>query len=170
MKRGPLVFLTSAIALLIIDQMVKFWARESVNWVEGTSILALWPGVFELKLVFNEGVAFGLFQGAGIYLAPIALLITGAAAYYSFRHATEPMIVHLTAALLASGAVGNLIDRIFMGKVTDLFWIRAINFPVFNVADVCITLAGALLLVGGIRETMTKKHADEGATAEASQP
>ncbi len=157
----PWGFLLVALALLAVDQVVKAWARGVTGGVEGRSIHPLWPGVFELKLVYNEGVAFGLFQGAGVFLAPVAILIAGAATWYSFRHPHQATVNHVTAALLASGAVGNLIDRLWMGRVTDMFWIRAINFPVFNIADVCITAAGTLLVLHGIRDAFAKKPAQE---------
>jgi signal peptidase II len=55
-------------------------------------------------------------------------------------------------ALLCAGAIGNLIDRLALGRVTDMFWLRFIDFPVFNVADVCITIAGVLLGLSVVAE------------------
>ena len=143
-----------AVGLLILDQLTKYWARHAAEFTEGRTIFALWPGVFELKLIYNKGIAFGMLQGGGILLAPIALIIAGAATYYSYRHPREARLIHITMALLVSGAIGNLIDRLAMGKVTDMFWIRIINFPVFNVADICITVAGFLLAYSAIRDMM----------------
>lgn len=140
------------LGLIALDQAVKFWARTAAQGVEGHSLAVIWPNVFELKLVFNEGVAFGMLQGAGIYLTPVAVGIALLAGWYSWRHDSEAAGVHLTCALLASGSIGNLIDRVMFAKVTDMFWIRAINFPVFNVADVCITVAGAMFILGAIKE------------------
>ena len=98
-----------------------------------------------------------MFQGAGLVLAPVAVAIACVAAWYSWKHPSNKPLVHLTAALLASGALGNLADRLMYGKVTDMFWIRAINFPVFNVADVCITIAGALLVLGAVGDLTGSK-------------
>ena len=152
------LYLPLTVGLIVIDQVVKAWARGAAEHVEGRSIFPLWPGVFELKLVYNHGVAFGLFQGAGVLFAPVAFLIALAATWYSFKKPHEPTVHHVTASLLAAGALGNLVDRLSMGKVTDMFWIRLIDFPVFNVADVCITVAGSLLVLGGIRDATTAKH------------
>lgn len=166
-------FLIISLTLLALDQATKWWARAAAEGVEGRSIHPLWAGVFELKLVYNEGVAFGMLQGGGVFLTPIAIVITAFAAYYSYKHPQETKFNHLVLALLASGAVGNLIDRLAMGKVTDMFWFRLINFPVFNVADICISLAGAAFVFGGLKELVhpTKPHpAEQSALQNPAEP
>ena len=163
------LFLLTSISLLVLDQLVKWWARAAAEGVEGRSIHSLWTGVFELKLVYNQGVAFGMLQGKGVYLAPIALIITAFAVYYSYKHKDEPKSHHVVLALLASGAVGNLIDRLAMGKVTDMFWFRLINFPVFNIADICISVAGAAFLLVSLQE-MIKGKPDQQETEPTATP
>ncbi len=116
------------------------------------------PGIFELKLIYNKGVAFGMMEGLGVFLTPIAVGIAIVAGYYSHKNAKAPLGLHITCALLASGAIGNLIDRLLAGKVTDMFWFRAINFPVFNFADVCISIAGAIFVLGAIKDMSKKSH------------
>ena len=76
----------------------------------------------------------------------MAIAIAAGATWYSAKHTHEGPLSHVAMGLLASGALGNLYDRIVFGKVTDMFWFRAINFPVFNVADACITIATILLI------------------------
>jgi len=132
--------------MLLADQAIKWLIRERLEI--GQDIPFPWPGVFELTLTYNKGIAFGMFQGRGFLFAPMAILISAWAAVYCFRSPREPKIVHIACGLLSAGALGNLIDRLWLGHVTDMFWLRIINFPVFNVADVCITF-GAILM--GIR-------------------
>lgn len=143
--------------MLVLDQAVKFWAREAVDGRENASIMALWPGVFELTLVFNRGIAFGQLQGYGVLLTPIALLIAGGSIWYSMKHPQASRVYHIIAALFAAGALGNLIDRLFLGKVTDMFDLRLIKFPVFNVADACITVSGVIMVILWIREAFEEK-------------
>jgi signal peptidase II len=138
-------FWVLAVGLLVADQMVKLWARHSFP-NEGASLTVI-PNVFDLTLMYNRGIAFGMFQGAGVLLAPIAIAIALGAGYYSMKHRKESGWVHTAMALLASGAIGNLIDRIFLGKVTDMFQVRFFEFPIFNLADSCITVAAAILVV-----------------------
>lgn len=150
------VFWVLFLGLLVIDQLVKLWARHAAGDIPGHTFLPLWPNVFELTLTFNEGVAFGMFQGKAIFLTPIAILIAAGAAIYSWKHPKETLWVHAGMALVASGALGNLYDRLIHGRVTDMFHLRAINFPVFNVADICITVGAATLILAWSVESMTR--------------
>jgi signal peptidase II len=145
---------------LILDQLSKWWIREAIPNPHGSIGHGLpWPGVFELTYTTNKGIAFGMLQGAGVFLAPIAVAIAVAAWMYSHRNDHEGPLSHTAMALLASGALGNLYDRVFHGEVTDLFWFRLINFPVFNVADSCITVAAGLLIYKWSREFLLEKSA-----------
>lgn len=145
MKRSYL-FLVLAVCMLILDQAVKLWVMQAIP--RGGSIHGLpFPGIFELTLQYNEGIAFGFLQGKGKLLSPIAIAIAAGTAWYSFKHPKESLLTHVAMALLAAGALGNLIDRIFRDRVTDMFWFRKINFPVFNVADSCITVATIFLIL-----------------------
>lgn len=160
MKGRTRVFWGVAIPLLIVDQLVKAWIRDTIP--PHGSIRGLpWPGVFEITLTFNEGIAFGLFQGAGVLLAPVAVAIALAAGWYSHRHPEEGSISHVAMGLLAAGAIGNLYDRLVHGRVTDMFYIRAIRFPVFNVADACITVATGLLIYTWWRDAVLRSRAEQ---------
>ena len=167
----PRLFFGLSLTMLALDQFIKFWVRLAADETAGRSVAVLWPEVFELKLVYNEGIAFGMLQGIGLWLAPIALIIAGWAGYYSIRNPGEPRVAHITMALLAAGAIGNLIDRLVFGKVTDMFWIRAINFPVFNIADACITTAGVLMTYRILAEIFAKRSVESpGPTSSETPP
>lgn len=158
MSKKFLFFLSGSFGLVVLDQIVKFWARTAADGVEGRVFAPWWPGVFELKLVFNEGVAFGMLKGNGLLMTPVAIAISVYAIWASWRKKDEPTSFHVLHALLLSGAVGNMIDRLVHKKVTDMFWIRLIDFPVFNVADVCITGAGAMIVLAALGELVPKKQ------------
>ncbi len=157
LKDRRAIFWVLLIVLLLVDQWVKYWTRTHIS--VGSYYHGLpFPGVFELTLTYNQGVAFGKLQGYGLLMAPVALIISGVAAYYSWKHPHESRWNHVTAGLLAAGALGNLYDRVFQGKVTDMFEIRLINFPVFNVADVCISVAAGMLIVTWLREALAGRQ------------
>lgn len=149
--------IASIIGLVVLDQVVKHFCRVAVDGVAGRSISALWAGVLELKLVYNEGVAFGMFQGAGVFLTPIAVAIAGFALYYLYRHGNESKWSWYSMVFLAAGSLGNLYDRLVFGKVTDMFWVRIIDFPLFNVADILITAAGTMIVLSAIQDAFTAK-------------
>jgi signal peptidase II len=152
LSRAFRVYIATLILALSVDQLVKLLVRSSI--VEAHSTSSPWPGVFEITLSYNKGVAFGMLQGFGVYMAPIAIAIAIATGYYSYRNAKESMWVHVALSLIASGAVGNLYDRLVFGQVTDMFWFRLINFPVFNVADSCITVGTAILVIRSLWEVV----------------
>ena len=153
--------------MIVVDQLIKLWTRSSLNVHQSPGFP--WPGVFELTYSRNEGIAFGLMQGRGNLFTPIAILIALGAGFYSWRHPKESVWVHVSMGLLASGALGNLYDRLRFGFVTDMFWFKAINFPVFNWADSCITVATVILIVVWTKDAFpsrTKQTAPTPATVD----
>ena len=98
------------------------------------------------------------------------MLIAGGSIWYSTKHPQVAKVYHIVAALFAAGALGNLIDRLYLGKVTDMFDFRLIKFPVFNVADACITISGVVMVLLWIREAFEERkqaQKPESSSAEA---
>lgn len=136
------------VILLILDQLTKWWVRTHLS--EGQFVTVI-PSAFDMTLVYNRGIAFGFMPGAGVWLTPLAALVAILAAFGYVRSATHEKLFRASMVLLAAGALGNLIDRLFNGgKVTDFIDIKIIH--VFNVADACITLAAALLIIHWLSE------------------
>ena len=154
------------LATIAIDQWLKAWVRGHLN-VGGSWGARPWPGVFELTLTYNKGIAFGMLQGGGLIMTPIALVIAGFAIHTIYKKANESLWGTIALALLASGALGNLLDRLFNGKdgVTDMFLLRLNHitngkmndFPVFNVADSCISVAMVMLLLTWSKQSEIEK-------------
>ncbi len=127
-------------AVLAVDQLTKALARGGLRRGEEDPVL---PGL-KLVHVRNEGVAFGLDPGGGrtLLIALIALALLGLVLYFA-RHQAKPLI-WLPVGLLVGGALGNIVDRIRDGGVTDFLKIPL--WPAFNIADVAITF-GVIALV-----------------------
>jgi signal peptidase II len=127
-------------AVLLIDQATKALVRDGIRRGSEDPVL---PGL-KLVHVRNEGVAFGIDPGGGttLLVAVIALAVLGLVLYFA-RHQTKPL-VWLPVGLLVGGAVGNIVDRIRDGAVTDFLKIPL--WPAFNVADIAITF-GVIVLV-----------------------
>ena len=139
------VFLAGMAALTALDQGTKALA---VRYLMNQTPVVLMEGVFQLHYSENRGAAFGLLQGKQFFFFLITLLVLGAAAYMVWHMPPVKRFFPMWFALLlvASGAVGNMIDRVSQGYVVDFLYFNLINFPIFNVAD-CYVTVGAFLLV-----------------------
>lgn len=128
--------------LLTLDQIVKVIVRQ--NMTLGQSIPLL-PGIFQLTYVENPGAAFGMLANQRFFFIVITIAVLGIFFYLYTQLANKKSLAAVALALSISGAVGNFIDRLFRGTVTDLFDFCLISFPVFNIADICICLGIALI-------------------------
>lgn len=128
-----------AAIVLVADQIAK--AAIEARLVPGEQVDVLGP--LGLTLSHNRGVAFGLAGGAGAPLIVLTVAALGVVAYLFARNPTRPGM-WVAAGLLAGGAVGNLVDRVRAGEVTD--YVDLSPWPAFNLADVAISL-GVLVLV-----------------------
>jgi signal peptidase II len=137
--RSTLRALAVLLAVIALDQAAKALVRSALERGDSESIL---PGV-DLVNVRNEGVAFGLFDDGGVLLIAIGVGALLALLAFFVLHADRPL-VWLPTGLLIGGAVGNLIDRIRDGAVTD--FVKLPGWPAFNVADMAITVGVLALL------------------------
>jgi signal peptidase II len=125
--------------VVLIDQVTKALVRNGVDVGEEDSIL---PAV-TLVHVRNTGVAFGAFSGGGIIVVVLVALALSALLYYFVTHIDKPLI-WLPTGMLLGGSIGNIIDRVRDGAVTDFVKLPA--WPAFNVADISITFGVLVLL------------------------
>ncbi len=133
-----------ALVVLLVDQLTKLAVRAVGDALRVTVI----PGVIDFMFVRNIGAAFSMGEGHGIAFAVLALAVIIAIAVYLVR---APQLAHLEVvgmAMVAGGAIGNAIDRLAFGFVTDFIATTFIDFPVFNVADIGITVGVVLALFG----------------------
>ena len=140
-----LVWFTGIILLIVADQAAKYWA---VSKLKGTSGMTLITGVLELQYLENRGMAFGMLQGKIPLLIALCLLFFCVFLYIYIKIPKTRYYLPLicTALVLAAGAVGNLIDRVFRGYVIDFIYFSLIDFPVFNVADIYVVCSGIFLV------------------------
>lgn len=135
---------TAVFALVVAaDQLTKWAARSFLS--DGSSVTLL-TGVLDLRLVYNEGAAFSLAQGWTWLFVVIATALCSLCLWAVLAHKLDAPVVALLG-VAAGGGVGNLIDRVALGHVTDFLMPTFVRFPVFNVADICITCAFVALFV-----------------------
>lgn len=130
----------TAVAVLVIDQAVKVAVRGSLQPGEEREVLG---SVVQLTYVRNTGVAFGQLSGNGALVALLVAAAVGILLWYFLTHLDTPLI-WLPAGMVVGGALGNVIDRVGQGAVTD--YVKLPGWPSFNVADVAIT-GGVILMV-----------------------
>lgn len=136
--------------LIFLDQITKY---QAVQHLKDHEPFVLWEGVFELNYLENRGAAFGILQNRRWLLVIFTVLVLAVIVdFYLRRIPAEKKFRYLDfiAILLFSGAVGNFIDRVSQSYVVDFFYFKLIDFPIFNVADIYVTVAAVLLILFGM--------------------
>lgn len=140
--------ITIAAAIVLLDQWTKWLVRSNIpageSWLPD---LLLWLSPYA-RIVhwYNRGAAFGMFQQGNMVFTVLAFIVIAAILYYYPQISKADWPLRLAMSMQLGGAVGNLIDRIRIGHVTDFISIG--NFPVFNIADSSITVGCVVLLLG----------------------
>jgi len=128
--------------VLILDQLSKFYAKAYLRPVGYFPII---QDIFHLTYVENRGAAFGLLQGQRLVFIVLTMLITAAIVYFLMKIPDKAVFLKTGLSLVLGGAIGNLIDRVRLGYVVDMFDFTLINFPVFNIADSSLVVGSILL-------------------------
>ena len=140
-------YLTLIIILFVLDLVSKNYAENNFSF--GQSYTTFLPFI-DFFLIYNSGIAFGLFDGYGDLASNILLIITIIILAYLIRMLIQEkvQIAKLALSLIIAGALGNIMDRIADGRVTDFLHLEVANFSffIFNLADAFITL-GAILII-----------------------
>ena len=132
--------------LVVLDQFTKYLA---VLKLKDQAPYMMIPGVFQLRYLENRGSAFGMMQNRQVFLLVVTVLFLALLIWFFLRlpetKKFRPLKVILVFVL--SGAVGNMIDRVRLRYVIDFFYFELIDFPIFNVADIYITVSGILFFI-----------------------
>lgn len=132
----------AALLVLIADQALKYYV--TLNIPLGDGVITLIPGFMSLVNYHNTGAAFSMLSGGGARWAfvVLALSFTAAVIYLIVNRKIPSNALRWTLTMVAAGAMGNAIDRAFYGYVVDMFRTDFMNFAIFNVADIFITIGG----------------------------
>ena len=122
-------------ALVAVDQYTKYLA---VVHLKDKPAYVLINGVLELNYLENKGAAFGMLQNQKAFFIFVAVVILSVICYVIYK---------ILLSLIAAGAIGNMIDRIRLNYVVDFIYFVLINFPIFNVADMYVTISTAVLVI-----------------------
>ncbi len=159
---GKLRFLFVSLGVIALDQWTKWLIEAHLPQHTAQTVI---PGFFNLTHVRNTGVAFGLFAAQGMsggswLLTLLGLAALAAVAVYFWFASPHDRLLLLSLSLVVGGAVGNLIDRMSSGAVTDFLdvYVGTYHWPSFNVADSAISIGIALMAIDSFRAH--KKTAD----------
>lgn len=131
-------------AMVLVDQVVKYWA---VTVLASVGTIPLVPGVLQLTYVENRGAAFSILQNQIWLFVVLTIIVLVMIAYALRSHFIQTTFGRLSLIVIASGAVGNVIDRIFRHFVVDMIEVTFFSFPVFNIADIYVTVGVALFML-----------------------
>jgi len=147
-------YLVIIAALVAIDQGSKYLAEIYLKPLASYPII---PDVFHLTYGRNTGAAFSILQGKQIFLIIFTMVILSMLTFYLIKNIKKgSRLLNFSLAFILGGALGNLIDRIRLSYVVDMFDFTLINFPVFNSADIFVVL-GTIGLSCTILLTNTQK-------------
>ncbi len=134
------------ILLVALDQFTKYLA---VEYLQDKPPVKIIDGVLDLNFLKNSGAAFGMLQNQKVFFVLVATLILLIIAYVLFRMPDDKKynIMHVLLVMIASGAAGNMIDRVRHDYVVDFIYFVIINFPIFNVADIYVTVSTFLFVI-----------------------
>ena len=145
-NRQLIIYIITMIALVIIDQYTKILA---LSYLKDKEPFIIVNNVFELRYLENRGAAFGMMQNQKLLFIIIAAVMLFAVMYFLIKVPIEAKykLLNLCMILIGAGAVGNLIDRVSRNYVVDFFYFSLIDFPIFNVADIYVSVSCAVLII-----------------------
>lgn len=139
-----IIGLCLAFFIIIIDQLVKYWTLTQLDLYESLPGI---PGVFDFFYIQNRGASWGILSGRMALFYLVTLVVVVYLLYLMYKTPNFQTLSHIAYGLLIGGALGNFIDRLLHGYVVDMFRLLFISFPIFNVADMSLTVGVVILVV-----------------------
>jgi len=137
---------------LLFDRLAKMWALTSLKESNGVILI---KDFFKLEYLENRGAAFGILQNKLILLTLVTLLVISGMIYYIIKYKPKSKFLRISFALIISGALGNLYDRLFYKYVVDFILVHykeVYYFPTFNIADMFVVVGTLILAISIVKE------------------
>ncbi|ASS77220.1 signal peptidase II [Tumebacillus algifaecis] len=136
--------------VVVLDQVMKYYIRANMDVTES---VPLWEGVINLTSHRNPGAAFGILEGQQwFFILSTAAVVVGVIYFRAKGELKGRPLMEIGLALLMGGAIGNAIDRVLFGVVTDFFDLQFVSFAIFNIADVAINIGVGLMILSMLIE------------------
>ncbi len=156
---GWLVIAGTAIGVVFLDQLSKAWVERNLAIYESLTPFPALAKVFTLTHFTNTGAAFGLLQDQSILFVVIGVVVIASIVVYSRYLPHDQFLVQFALGLQLGGALGNMIDRVRQGHVTDFIYFHF--WPAFNIADASIVIG--VILLGWTMLRMSNESSTEAA-------
>ncbi len=132
--------------LIVIDQLTKFWARTTLREQGPLQII---PKTLKLQYHENNGAVWGILSGRMSFLIILTSLLVILLTFFYFKIPMNKRLgpIRIIWVFMMAGAIGNFIDRITLKYVVDFIYFELIDFPIFNFADMCLTMSCAVLFL-----------------------
>lgn len=141
-----IIYYIIAMILIGLDQLSKYLTVQEIALGEVVPVI---PNVLSLTYIRNSGAAWSILEDQMIFFYVITVVVVGALIYFLHTEGKKSPIASTGIALIMGGAIGNFIDRLHLKYVIDMIRLEFINFPIFNVADMALTI-GVIILIGYI--------------------
>lgn len=136
--------LLMSVILVLGDQLVKWWVVQNFALYSGMDLI---KGIVNIFYIQNTGAAWGIFSGEMVFFFGITAVAVVAMLYLMYQERGKSKIAMAAYVLILAGAIGNFIDRFRLGYVVDMIRLEFIDFPIFNVADMYLTIGVAILFI-----------------------
>ena len=141
LKKKEYIFAIVALSVIILDQLTKFLIRH---------FQPVWDlKILTIQFIQNTGAGFGILQGKTLWLGILSLVVTGVI-LYNYKHISKENWMQYSFALFLGGTIGNMIDRLLIGYVTDFIYLKF--WPAFNIADACLSVAAVSIVILTLRK------------------
>lgn len=135
-------FWAAVLSLIGLDQVTKWVIRQNLALGESIPVI---PSVMSFTYIENPGAAFGILAGSRVLFIVLTLALLTLLVWYRSQLTKQYLLLDGAAVLIIAGALGNLLDRLVKGSVTDFFDFHF--FPIFNIADIAVTCGVGLMVV-----------------------
>lgn len=142
MKNKYLIIFSTALTIILIDQIAKFLIKANFDLNQNLQII---KNIFHITYINNFGAGFGILQQQTSILISISLIVIGVIFYFMDKVKNKELLLQLLIGFILGGTIGNLIDRIAYGYVIDFLDFRI--WPIFNFADSFVTIGVIGLIV-----------------------
>ena len=166
-RNRVIAFFAIVVVWVVLDQLTK---GLFAGMQPGGILAGPFAGLFDIRLVFNTGGAWGIFADNTMLLGVFSLVVCAALlAFFIWQRNEVNVLQTVGIALVVAGGIGNAIDRFTQGYVTDFIEFSFIDFPVFNVADIGVTCGFVLLFLGIILAWRNEKNESQDSSASRSE-